>query len=212
MVDVQGLMGVLGRMERKLRARIGAVVRRGVISNSSSAGQLQTLQVKTLADDVRDDVEHMEPYGFTSHPPGGSEGVVLNVGGDTGHPIAINFGNRGSRPTDLEAGEVAIYHQNGAQIVLRNDGTVTLSSGASSVVVNEDGTIDLTGPGGPALAVARETDPVAPSAAMIAWAAVVEGAINGLAPGSFTGANSFAGTVSSDFATILSGGTGSTST
>ena len=53
-----------------------------------------------------------------------------------------------------------------------------------------------------ALGVARETDPVAPDAAMFAWALVVETAINALAPGTFTPANSFLGTVGASFGLI----------
>lgn len=45
------------------------------------------------------------------------------------------------------------------------------------------------------LGIARLNDPVAASAAMTAWALVVETAINALAPGTFTPANSFATTV-----------------
>lgn len=55
------------------------------------------------------------------------------------------------------------------------------------------------------LGVARTTDAVSPTAAMAAWALVVETFVNGVVPGLFTPANSFAGTVLSSFATITGG-------
>lgn len=57
------------------------------------------------------------------------------------------------------------------------------------------------------LAIARATDPVAPNALMLAWALVVETAINALAPGTFTPANSFAGTLAASMGAVASGST-----
>ena len=53
------------------------------------------------------------------------------------------------------------------------------------------------------VALARDADPIVPSEAMFAWALVLETAVNALAPGSFTPANSFLGTVSADFGTVF---------
>lgn len=55
--------------------------------------------------------------------------------------------------------------------------------------------------------VARLSDDVSPKAAMTAWALVVETFINGIAPGTFTPANSFAGTVANAFGVISSAST-----
>lgn len=58
------------------------------------------------------------------------------------------------------------------------------------------------------LGVARLNDAVSPLAAMIAWATLVETAINALAPGTFTpGVNSFATTVQNSFAQIAAAST-----
>ena len=59
-----------------------------------------------------------------------------------------------------------------------------------------------------ALAAARATDPVGSSTSMIAWAGVVESAINTLAPGTFTPVNNFATVV--PIGTITSGSTKTT--
>jgi hypothetical protein len=192
----------LGKLERRLRARIRGIVRRAVIGNLNTDTGFQTVQAKTLADDVRDDVELFEPYGFTSSPPAGSEALVFSVGGDGSHLVALAAGSRTVRLA-VGAGEVAVYNEAGASIVLRDDGSIEVFPAAGQVV-------RLGGPGGEP--VARVTDGVSPSDAMIAWASVVEGAINTLAPGTFTPLNGFGGTVQADFAQIAEGGEGSEST
>lgn len=208
-------------MVAPLRGRLRGMIRRVALGTLDTSGQGQTLQAKSTADDADDEVELFEPYGLTSGPPPGSEGVGLRVGGERAHTIVVAVGNRAHRPSGIEQGEVALYHLNGTILALRNDQTVelTTSQGASLTITPEGAidiapapgqTVNLAGPNG--LAVARETDPVAPSEALASWGGVIESALNALAPGTFTPANSFAGTVSADFATILSGGEGSTST
>lgn len=41
---------------------------RGVVSAADGAKKMRAVQVRLLADEVRDDLEHVEPYGFTSEP------------------------------------------------------------------------------------------------------------------------------------------------
>ena len=41
---------------------------RGVVSAADGTKKMRAVQVRLLADEVRDDLEHVEPYGFTSEP------------------------------------------------------------------------------------------------------------------------------------------------
>lgn len=41
---------------------------RGVVSAADGTKKMRTVQVRLLADEVRDDLEHVEPYGFTLSP------------------------------------------------------------------------------------------------------------------------------------------------
>jgi phage gp45-like len=196
------ILKALGKLERKLRAAVRGVVRRAVIRDVTADTAGQTVQASGLADDVRDGVELFEPYGFTSSPPNGAEALLFSVGGDTAHQVAICAGNRTLRLA-VGVGEVAVYNEAGASIVLRDDGSIEVYPAAGEVV-------RLGGPGGNA--VARIEDGVSPSDAMIAWASVVEAGVNVAAPGSFTPANNFGALVQADFAQIAEGGEGSEST
>lgn len=48
--------------------RLQDLFARGVVLAAAGAKKMRELQVRLLADEVRDDLEHVEPYGFTSEP------------------------------------------------------------------------------------------------------------------------------------------------
>ena len=111
----------LNRLLDPIRRRIATLVSRAVLAAVNAAPGCQTLQVTILADEPQVDVEHMEPYGFTSNPPAGAEGVILNVAGQRGAAVGLNFGNRSVRVTGLKSGEVGIFTDEGDKITLKRD-------------------------------------------------------------------------------------------
>lgn len=92
---------------------------RGVIRALKDAGARQQAQVEMLKDEVIDDVEHMQNYGFTSHPTGGDCAVAFN-GGSREQGIVLVIDDRRYR-IPLEAGEVAMYDDQGNKIELLRD-------------------------------------------------------------------------------------------
>lgn len=197
------------RMTRSITGRVRGMIRRSTLGALGEGTTGQTIQAKTTADDVDDEVELFEQYGFTSVPTNGSEGLVLRVGGERGASVAILFGNKTSRFQDLDQGEVAVYHNDGHAVIMRANGDIEIIPGGTSFV-----RIGAPGDDPAHRAVARETDPVAPGELMAAWAGVVETAINSLAPGSFTPLNSFVtvGETPGGFGTIERGGEKATCT
>ena len=111
----------MNRLLDPIRRRIATLVSRAVLAAVNAAPGCQTLQVTILADEPQVDVEHMEPYGFTSNPPAGAEGVILNVAGQRGAAVGLNFGNRSVRVTGLKNGEVCIFTDEGDKITLKRD-------------------------------------------------------------------------------------------
>ena len=94
----------------------------------------------------------------------------------------------------------------GLEIATGTDKSIRLYTEGPNANVDAAAFVQLGDPLGVLLAVARQTDNVAAKAAMIAWASIVETAINVLAPGTFTPANSFATTVAANgFGSIASG-------
>lgn len=86
---------------------------RGVVSLANATSKLQSLQMRLLAGEVKDGMEHLEPYGYTSNPHPGAEGLAAFIGGDRSHGVVICVADRRFRLQGLESGEVALYTDEG---------------------------------------------------------------------------------------------------
>ncbi|WP_298032266.1 phage baseplate assembly protein V [uncultured Desulfovibrio sp.] len=126
------------RAWRSLQRRISTLIGRAVLRAVNAGTGLQTVQVQILADEIMDNVEHMEPYGFTSNPLPGAEGVILNVAGQRGAAVAVNFGNRGVRVTGLKSGEVCIYTDEGDRITLLRERRIKIETLHLEIQAQED--------------------------------------------------------------------------
>lgn len=125
-----------------LRRRVATLISRAVLSAVNSAPGCQTLQVTILADEPQTDVEHIEPYGFTSNPPAGAEGIILNVAGQRGACVGLNFGNRGFRVLGLKSGEVCIFTDEGDKITLKRDRKMEIETLHLKILAQEDATVE----------------------------------------------------------------------
>lgn len=128
----------LNRLLEPLRRRIATMVGRCILHAVNAGTGIQTVQVQVLADEVMDGVEHMEPYGFTSHPLSGAEGVLLNVAGQRGAAVAVCLGNRAFRLKELLAGEVALYTDEGDKLVFKRNHHVELTTLHVRIMADED--------------------------------------------------------------------------
>lgn len=132
----------INRLLDPLRRRMATLIGRAVLHAVNAAPSCQTLQVMILADEPQTDVEHMEPYGYTSNPPAGAEGVILNVAGQRGAAVGLNFGNRNFRIAGLKSGEVAIYTDEGDKIVLKRDRNIEVTTLHCVINAQDDYTVN----------------------------------------------------------------------
>ena len=79
------MIDAIQKMTEGLRGRVQLMIGRAILSAISDAGKIQTAQAQLLADEVQDDVERIQEYGFASVPLPGAEGVVVFVGGNRDH-------------------------------------------------------------------------------------------------------------------------------
>lgn len=133
-----------------MRNGLANVLARGVVALANSASKLQSLQLRLLAGEVKDGVEHLEPYGFTSCPKSGAEALAGFIGGDRSHGVVIMVSDRRFRVQGLKPGEVAIYTDEGDRIHFKRDRvidieTVTLNVKASEAVNFDTPMITTTG-------------------------------------------------------------------
>ncbi len=124
-------------------------VARAVLNVVDDEGNMQRVQISLLEDEVIDDVERFQNYGFTSVPNEGSEATVVFVGADRSHPIVVVADDRRVRKKGLKPGEVAIYHKNGDFIHLKNGNcidistkTLTISCETATFTANSEITLD----------------------------------------------------------------------
>jgi len=133
---------------RPLRRRVSALFSRGAWIWTYDGGGLRQGQVSLLANEVRDKLEHIEPYGFTSSPQVGAEAFVVSLGGTRDHSVIIVAADRRFRLRTLEAGEVALYDDQGSSIVLKRGGRIEVRAAAGVDVVGDvrvQGSLEVTG-------------------------------------------------------------------
>jgi phage baseplate assembly protein V len=94
-------------------SRLGMMLGRCSLALVNAASKMQTLQVRLLAGEVKDGIEHFEPYGYTANPHPGAEGVAAFFGGDRSHGVVLCIADRRFRLKGLKPGEVALYTDEG---------------------------------------------------------------------------------------------------
>ncbi|ECC3214123.1 phage baseplate assembly protein V [Salmonella enterica subsp. diarizonae] len=106
----QRINQALARIRQAFRIRLGA---------TDSAAAVQRIQAQGIGNENLQGVELFQHYGFTSHPQPGTMGIVLPLGGVSSHGIVIATEHGAYRLKSLKPGEVALYTDEGAKIVLR---------------------------------------------------------------------------------------------
>lgn len=109
---------------------------RAVLTSLDTGKKCQAAGLKLIAGDLKENVEHLEPYGFTSAAQNGAEAAVLFSGGDRSHGVVITVADRRYRLKDLKRGEVAIYDDQGQSVTLTRAGIVVNCGGKPITFTN----------------------------------------------------------------------------
>ncbi len=110
----------------RLARGISQMVTRAVLSGINDAKGRQTVQAKLLENEVKDDVERIQQFGLSAHPPVGSEAVLLFFNGSRDHAVCIAAENRALRPVNLKSGEVVLYNGFGITLSLLDTGELRI--------------------------------------------------------------------------------------
>jgi len=126
-----------------LARRVTLMVSRCTLNLIDDSTLTQTAQTEFYDQEVHDDTEIWQHFGFTSVPPKGSEGVALCLGGERQTPIVIATENKGKRLNNLKEGEAAIYSNCGDYFSLKNENgaelkTKKLQVNTSSISIKND--------------------------------------------------------------------------
>lgn len=129
---IDAIKKVMAPLQRRVMLMIGRAVVRAVNDDA----KMQTIQASLLRGELRDGVERVQNYGFTSHPKPGAEAVLAFVAGDRAHGLAIAVDDRRFRLKSLKEGEVAIFDDQGQKVHLTRDGIVVDAAGNNVDFVN----------------------------------------------------------------------------
>ncbi|MCI0429458.1 MAG: phage baseplate assembly protein [Rhodospirillales bacterium] len=101
----------LSRLMKPVVDQVKLAAARAKVIGILPALKTQRLHLSLLAGENKQEIEHFQPYGFTSAPLKGAEALVQFLGGNRTHGIVSVVSDRRSRPRTLKEGEVAIYHE-----------------------------------------------------------------------------------------------------
>ncbi|WP_234099664.1 phage baseplate assembly protein V [Enterobacter roggenkampii] len=118
------MKSAFSRIERTLQNLLA----RAVVTGLNTAKKCQMLQVELMPGEPKENVEHLEPYGFTSAPLTGAEGFALFPDGDRSHGVILMVADRRYRIKGLAAGEVAIYTDEGDTLTFKRGNIVELKT------------------------------------------------------------------------------------
>ncbi|ELY6212262.1 phage baseplate assembly protein [Cronobacter dublinensis] len=127
-----------------IKQAISNLAARAVLAALDSSRKCQAAGLKLIAGETKENVEYIEPYGFTSTAHAGAEAVVLFPSGDRSHGVVISVADRRYRLKGLRSGEVAIYTDEGDSIVLKRGRVTEITT--SALVVNAESKISLNAP------------------------------------------------------------------
>ncbi len=135
-------MDALNRLLTNIKSRVLLMVGRGVLKAVADDTAVQVCQAALLDGELKSGIERAQNYGLTSVPPVGSVATLLFVGGDRSNGIVISAESRKFRLKGLQAGEVALYTDEGDEIRLKRGHEIAVKT--SKFVINA-AEIDLNG-------------------------------------------------------------------
>lgn len=115
--------------------RVRLMVSRCVLISTNDDSGTQTAQVALMNGEVRDGVECVQSYGFTSRPladaPGG---VMVSLGGNHDLGLIIARDDRRYRLRGLEPGEVALYDDQDSLVELQRGQKIYIKANVEVIV------------------------------------------------------------------------------
>lgn len=98
------------------------MITKGIVKQVDDSGGLQRLQVTGLKDEVLDNRDRYQEYGFTSNPLPGAQEITASIGGNRSNTVIIAVDDRRYRLKAMAPGEVALYDDQGQVIHIKRNG------------------------------------------------------------------------------------------
>lgn len=123
------------RMLDRVAGRVRLMVGRCILEAINPGTKLQSVQIQVRDGEVREHVEHFQPYGYSSVPHPGAEGISVAVAGSSDHQVVICIDDRRFRLKNLVEGEVALYTDEGDTIVMKRGNRIEVMAATSVTLI-----------------------------------------------------------------------------
>lgn len=85
------------------------------------------VQVKVLDGETLDNIDRVEPYGFSYRPKKGSRAYLFFPAGDRSYGVALVIGDKRYQ-MDLQEGEVALHDDEGNHVYIKRGGIIEVAA------------------------------------------------------------------------------------
>jgi phage baseplate assembly protein V len=117
---------------------------RVIINKVDDKGDQQLVDYKGLAGEEHTEVLRIQPFGLSTNPPPGSEGLVVGLA-SRDMPVVLGAEHPDHRPKDLKPGATRIYDKSGAHVDLDSEGKITVKNGKATVTIDKEGNLSAEG-------------------------------------------------------------------
>lgn len=125
-----------------LKRKVMMMVSRAVISSTNDQNGIQTIKSTLNRDEVRDGIQRVQEYGFSSRPKPGAEALIVFVGGNRDHGVIVATDDRRYRIKSMSEGEVAIYTDEGDVIHLKRGRKMEIST--TELTISAPSAVNIT--------------------------------------------------------------------
>lgn len=138
-------------MIEQIADAVRTMIRRVTLSEVDDSGAQQKMKLRGYAGEELDEVVRAQPFGFSSNPPAGAEGILVQLGGRADRAMVIGVEHPDHRPKAGKAGASIQYDAHGNSILCDEDGVtvtgavkITLKVGGTTFAIS-DGAVDIQG-------------------------------------------------------------------
>lgn len=127
---------------------LATFIARGIIKLIDFSKPVPVAQAEIMADELQDEIEFIQAFGFASKPPQNSEAIIVSLNGSTSKRVIINTINRDYHFALDEDGSAVFHDANGQYILMKSDGIHVFTNKKLFVNAPETdwtGDINLTG-------------------------------------------------------------------
>lgn len=143
-MSLNAVVKIVESATRQMKNRIMLIVGRGRIESVDDSKKIQLVKGSLLAGEVKDGMESMAHFGFSSNCPEGGDMIINSVASNRDHAIIIATEHREYRFKDLGSGEVVLYSKDGDHVHLKDGNAIDIKT--KTLNITAETIVNITSP------------------------------------------------------------------